>query len=197
MVETFSTGLSSDILILLGNGDGTLQTPTEGAGFNGSPNFGLGQLAAADFDGDGSLDVAVPSTPLTVLYGQPANASVVLAPGALGFGNQGLGGTSAVQSVTLTNLGRSALTITSVTITGAQSGGYLQSNTCGNSVAANGNCQIKLTFTPSASGVRNATVIITDNATNSPQTVGLSGAGIGLGLGMASGSSASATVSAG
>jgi hypothetical protein len=45
-------------------------------------------------------------------------------------------------------------------------------------VAAGGNCTISVTFRPSASGSRTASVSITDNAAGSPQAVSLSGTGI-------------------
>jgi uncharacterized protein len=56
-----------------------------------------------------------------------------------------------------------------------------------------------VTFTPSASGSRSATLQIIDNATNSPQTVAVTGTGSAatLGLVVPSGSSSSATVQAG
>jgi hypothetical protein len=43
---------SADILLLLGNGDGTLQSPMEF--FLGGGAFNLGGLAVADFDGNGT-----------------------------------------------------------------------------------------------------------------------------------------------
>jgi hypothetical protein len=44
-------------------------------------------------------------------------------------------------------------------------------------VAAKGSCTITVTFTPSATGARSATVSVVDNAGASPQTVPLAGTG--------------------
>jgi YVTN family beta-propeller protein len=99
----------------------------------------------------------------------------------LSFSNQTLNTTSAAQIVTLTNTGNAALAITSIGITGANSGDYSQTNTCGSSVAANnGNCTISVTFAPTALGTRTAAVTITDNATGSPHTITLSGTGTAI-----------------
>ena len=44
-------------------------------------------------------------------------------------------------------------------------------------MAAGGSCTINVTFTPTATGSRSATLTVTDNASNSPQTAGVSGTG--------------------
>ena len=105
---------------------------------------------------------------------------VSLSSGSLTFANQNVGTTSAAQSVTLNNTGTAALTITSIAVTGTNAGDFAQTNTCGASVAAGGNCSISVTFTPTAAGSRNASVTITDNAAGSPHTVTLSGTGAGV-----------------
>src|SRR6202007_1888909 len=98
-----------------------------------------------------------------------------LAPASLACGNQNLNTTSAAQTVTLTNTGNAALSITSI----AASTQFAQTNTCGASVAAGANCTISVTFTPTAIGAQTGTITITDNATGSPQTVRLTGTGMG------------------
>jgi hypothetical protein len=50
-------------------------------------------------------------------------------------------------------------------------------DTCGSSLAAGASCNINVTFTPTTTGTRTGTLTITDNASNSPQTVNLSGDG--------------------
>ena len=103
--------------------------------------------------------------------------AVSLSPASLTFAAQGVGTTSTAKAVTLSNTGNAALSITGVALSGTNPGDFVQTNTCGSSVAAGANCAINVTFTPSATGTRTAAVGITDNATGSPQTISLSGTG--------------------
>jgi pimeloyl-ACP methyl ester carboxylesterase len=100
-----------------------------------------------------------------------------LSPTSLSFAGQGLGTTSAAATVTLSDPRSVALSITSIAITGTNAGDFAQTNTCGGSVAAETNCAINITFEPLALGTRTASLTITDDAANSPQTVSLSGVG--------------------
>jgi hypothetical protein len=100
-----------------------------------------------------------------------------LSPTNLSFGSQPVGTTSAAQTVTLTNSGNAPLSITSLAITGNNASDFAQTNNCGSSVGAGANCKVRVTFTPSASGSRTASIIFADNASGSPQTVSLSGTG--------------------
>jgi hypothetical protein len=106
-----------------------------------------------------------------------AAAAVSVSPTSLAFGNQSLGMPSTAQTLTLSNTGDAALSITSLGLTGTNAGDFAQSNMCGTSVAAGSNCTISVTFTPSVIGAEAASVSITDNASGSPQTVSLSGTG--------------------
>jgi hypothetical protein len=56
-------------------------------------------------------------------------------------------------------------------------GGYYVNCGINAPLGAGVNCPIVVTFTPLAAGARTATITITDNASNSPQTVSLSGTG--------------------
>lgn len=99
-----------------------------------------------------------------------------LSPTSLTFGSQTVNVTSAAQTVTLSNTGNAALTISSVAVTGefAKSSG-----TCvnGGSVAAGANCTVLLTFTPTTAAVRSGDLTIVTNASGSPHKVTLSGTG--------------------
>jgi parallel beta-helix repeat protein len=106
----------------------------------------------------------------------PAPA-VTLSTANLTFSNQAVGTTSTAQAVSLTNSGNATLSITGIAVTGTNASDFAQSNTCGSSVAAGANCTISVTFTPTATGSRSASLSITDNAANSPQTVSLIGTG--------------------
>jgi hypothetical protein len=108
--------------------------------------------------------------------GTTAAPGVGLAPTSLAFGNQALTTTSAAKTVTLTNTGTAALTITSI----AASGDFAVSNNpCGAGLAAGANCIISVTFTPTVLGARAGNLTITDNAAGSPHTVPLTGTGTG------------------
>ncbi len=126
--------------------------------------FGRGGPQAVSLSGTGTLTAAT----------APVDG---LSPTSLAFGNQSVGVTSAAQTVTLSNTGNAALSITSLALTGTNASDFAQTNTCGSSVATGSNCTISVTFKPSASGSRTASVSITDNASGSPQTVSLSGTG--------------------
>jgi hypothetical protein len=78
----------------------------------------------------------------------------------------------------LTNTGNVNLSIQSIQITGTNSGDFAQTNNCPGSLSPNDGCQISVTFTPTATGTRNAAVTITDNAPGSPQSVPLTGVGV-------------------
>jgi hypothetical protein len=103
-----------------------------------------------------------------------------VACGGGGGSNQNIGTTSAKQSVTLSNTGNASLSISVISIAGTNPGDFGQTNNCGSSVAAGANCTIAVTFTPSANGSRSASLDVGDNASESPQTVSLTGMGATL-----------------
>src|SRR5260370_16006660 len=126
----------------------------------------IAELLGASFSGLGG---AATAPDMTEFFGASGPAPVAsVSPTSLTFASQTTGTTSAAQTVTLSNTGNAALTITSSI---AASGDFAEANTCGSSVAAGANCTIGVTFTPTASGTRTGTLSITDNASGSPQTV--------------------------
>ena len=100
-----------------------------------------------------------------------------LSPTSVSFGSETVGTTSAVKTVTLKNVGTTAITITSITIAGTDPGDFGETQTCGSSLAASASCTISVTFKPTVTGNRNATLKVTDNAAGSPQQVALLGTG--------------------
>jgi hypothetical protein len=139
-------------------------------------------------------DNASPATQTVSLTGTGVATPVVsLSPASLTFPAQQVGTSSSAQSVTLSNTGNAALSITSITA----SGDFSQTNTCGSSVAAGASCTLSVTFKPTATGTRTGVVTITDNAVGSPQTVALTGTGEDFTFTAPPGSSTSATVSPG
>ncbi len=98
----------------------------------------------------------------------------ILSPASLIFLPQASGTTSAPQTVTLSNPGSNALSISGISISGANAADFLQTNTCGTGVAPTSNCTISVTFAPSLSaGSETATLNASDNA--GTQQVGLTG----------------------
>jgi hypothetical protein len=102
---------------------------------------------------------------------------VSLSSATLKFGSQKVGTTSPPQNVTLTNLGTTSLSFTSIVLGGTNAGDFAQTNTCGSSLAAGASCTITVTFTPKAKGGRSAFVSIADNGGGSPQKISVSGTG--------------------
>jgi hypothetical protein len=111
------------------------------------------------------------------LSGTGTVPGVGLSPGSLTFALRLVGTPSASEPVTLTNTGTGVLNLSSISITGTNSGDFSQTNTCAASVPAGGSCTISVTFDPSQIGTRVATLNVTDNASGSPQSVSLSGGG--------------------
>lgn len=97
-----------------------------------------------------------------------------LLPSPLTFSNQIVGTPSSVSTITVSNIGTAAMSISSIGI----SGDYGQTNNCPASLAISTSCTISVTFTPTTTGTRTGTVTVTDNASGSPHTVSLSGTGI-------------------
>jgi phospholipase C len=93
------------------------------------------------------------------------------------FPDQVVGTTSVPHVFTLTNTGTASLAVTSIVLKGSNPSDFAETNTCGSSVAAGASCKITVTFTPTTTGSRSASVSITDNAAGSPQTISLSGKG--------------------
>jgi hypothetical protein len=106
-------------------------------------------------------------------YGLGNGPAVVLSPASLTFATQLVGTTSQPKAVTLSNVGNAALAITSITV----GPNFLQTNTCGSSVAAGASCTITVTFRPTTINTLTGSVAIADNASGSPQTVAVSGVG--------------------
>jgi hypothetical protein len=122
------------------------------------------------------------SSPETVnLTGTGLAPVAVVAPTTLTFPSQQVGTSSAAQAVTLNNTGNAALNISSIQVTG----NYTQTDNCPAALASSSSCTINVTFTPTASGTRNGTLTISDNAPGSPQTVSLTGTGSALSAPMA------------
>jgi len=96
-------------------------------------------------------------------------------PGTVTFGTLDVGTPSAPSTVTVTNASNASVTVSSVT-SSAPAEFAVSDNTCA-TVAAGTSCSFNVTFTPSATGARAASITVTSNGTGSPQIVAASGTG--------------------
>jgi hypothetical protein len=160
------------VTILPGKGDGTFGsgvTLTSGALPSG--------IVAADFNGDGGLDLATgngttagDSGSATVLLNEPV---IGIAPNSLTFAAQKVGTTSAAKVVAVNNPGVTPLRFTSISITGD----FAQTNNCPAKLTTGKHCTIKVTFSPTQTGTRTGTLSIKDSALSSVQEIPLTGRG--------------------
>ena len=137
------------------------------------PTPGDIHVTVGDLNGDGRIDIAATSNLGTVFFEQ-APAVAGLPTSGISFGAQLVGTASAAQTVQVQNSGSALLTFTSI----QASTNFTESDNCKPSVAANAGCTINVTFNPSATGSLTGTVTLTDNASDSPETVQLSGTGV-------------------
>ena len=116
------------------------------------------------------------STSVTATYnGAPVTN---YSPSSLSFPSQLIKTTSSPLTLTLSNPGGAALTISSIGIIGTNATDFaIATNTCGSSLAIGGKCTMTVTFTPAAVGPRSAAISVADDACMSPQTIALSGKG--------------------
>ena len=127
----------------------------------------------ADLSGTGIGSAAAPTAAPTAALS--SSLGITDGPVTLMFSSQTVGTNSALQRIRLINTGSTALSISGINI--APSGEFTESDNCGTSLAAGTSCNINVTFSPAASGTRTATLTVTDNASNSPQTATLTGIG--------------------
>jgi hypothetical protein len=91
---------------------------------------------------------------------------------------QPVGTSSLMQGVTLTDTGTAPLIFSGEpTLSGANPRDFAVRSYNGGSIAVGESCEIDVIFTPTATGLRTASVSVIDNAADSPQVVSLSGTG--------------------
>ncbi|HEY6339285.1 MAG TPA: FG-GAP-like repeat-containing protein [Candidatus Sulfotelmatobacter sp.] len=160
--------------ILQGNGDGTF-TQLAGPFYVGAESR---QAAVADFNGDGMPDVAVMNNDsqsvnfVTVM--QNSSQPVSVSPLTVNYGTVTVG-LKKPETVILTNNQKASLAITSITLGGTDPGDFSAVSKCGSSRKAGWDCTITVTFTPTVTGARTATLSIQDAV--GTQTVQLKGTG--------------------
>ncbi len=104
------------------------------------------------------------------------NAQATLSPTSYTFPGQATGSASStVATFTLASTGSVPLAIASVAVSPSD---YAETNNCGSSLAAGTTCQIKVTFTPTATGSRPGTLTVLANTQSGSLTASLDGTGL-------------------
>lgn len=104
----------------------------------------------------------------------PSSPTATLSTSSIAFGYHQIGSSTLPQALTLTNGGIAPLNISSIATNNPD---FTETNGCGTSLASHQSCSIRVYFKPSQPTTETASLTITDNATNSPQTVSLTGTG--------------------
>jgi FG-GAP-like repeat/Abnormal spindle-like microcephaly-assoc'd, ASPM-SPD-2-Hydin/FG-GAP repeat len=155
--------------VSLGTGTGNFSGGATFA-FNGTNNSVAGGIG--DFNDDGMLDVVIGNGFLFL------QTTASISPTNLRFGYQNVETKSSPQTVTLTNVGTSALVIHKISISGTDAIDFSQTNGCGTSVAAGSSCTISVVFGPKAGGTLSALLNVSYEGVGSPQQVSLGGTGV-------------------
>jgi len=142
-----------------------------------STNGGFGSQVT--FTADGSNDYYIVAEPLNngsggsfVLNVSASASPITITPTSLTFGPQVILTTSSPQTVTYLNGSTVPVQISSLSIVGPNAADFsLSSQTCQDTVLAPGqNCFVSVVFSPQAGpiGLRQATLVFTDDATRQP-----------------------------
>lgn len=107
--------------------------------------------------------------------------AVTFTPTSLTFGSEAIGATTASQSITVANSGTANLFINSAQTRGADPLDFTEvSDGCsGLTLPPGSSCSVAITFSPTATGTRSGSFLLTDNAPASPQSVAVTGTGTG------------------
>lgn len=130
----------------------------------------------------GTLTVADELRTQTVgLTGTGATPAIPAAnPNSIDFGPYAVNVVTPAQIVTVSNGGGTAME--GVTVTSSLADFAVTSSSCGTSLAAGASCQIGVTFTPAAIGIRQGTLKVSSTSLSEPLIVSLSGSGEDYGI---------------
>jgi len=184
-LDTSALAISSVSLVGANPGDFVIGSNSCGASVSSGATCTVGVSFAPTAKGARSASLAftdgAPASPQTVaLTGTglgTAPPAVALSPTSISFPAQLVSTSSAAMTITLANTGDLPLTINGIVFAGSNAGDFGQTNNCGGGVLGGSSCIINITFTPSAAGARSATLKVIDSASDSPQTIPVSGPG--------------------
>jgi len=123
----------------------------------------------------GASDRSIPDSAYLVKIA--ANTFVSALPREMNFPAQLVGTTGTGKTVTLTNKGATTLGLSRIYLVGQNPSDFVETNTCGQTLAPGAKCTIAVRLSPSVKGPRQAALVISDSDPASPQAVALSGSG--------------------
>jgi hypothetical protein len=191
-------------VMVVNHGSGTLNISGIGVTGSGASNFGIVPAGSNPCPATGTLassatctvtinfaplssgtksailslsDNAAGSPQMVSLSGTAVASAITLSASSLAFSAQPAGTASAPQNVTLSNSGTTSLGIAGIVLNGANPTDFIETNNCPQSLGASASCLITVKFDPAANGPtsRTASVSISDNVPQSPQTIALTG----------------------
>jgi hypothetical protein len=118
-------------------------------------------------------DSASNSPQVVSLSGTGVTLTLNVSASSLSFPITVVGTASSSKSVTLSNSGSLPIILSNVQTTAD----FTQTNNCGASLNPGSSCVVTVAFQPTTFGTRPGSLMITDNATGSPQSVSLAGTG--------------------
>jgi len=148
---------------------------TLAAGAGCTVNVVFRPTAAGTRQGTLTVVDSASGSPQTIpLSGTGLGPVAVLSPGSVSFADQVVGTHSAAQVVALSNTGPAPLSISGI----VTAGDFLQTNSCGSTLAAGTSCTINVTFNPSAAGARTGSLTVSSNSSGGQVAASLSGNGV-------------------
>jgi sugar lactone lactonase YvrE len=182
-IELTDLTLTGDFGQQAGLASDCTDTTLLGAGFSCALRITFAPTAVGTLTGSATVtdnSLSLPGTKQTISLSGTGAASptATLSASAVSFGSVAVGSVSPEQTVTITNHGDASLTIRGITLAGTDPMSFAIQNDCGTTLAIGASCAINMIFWPQTTGKLTASVTITDNAGNSPQTISLSGTGV-------------------
>jgi hypothetical protein len=133
------------------------------------------QVEISGLQNGASFSESVPMTGTALLAAPVA----IVRPSQLAFGNEVVGDATAAQPVLVANTGSEPLALTqAIALAGANASDFLASSDCPVTLAPATSCTALVKFSPQTPGAKFASLIVTDNASGSPQSVALTGTAI-------------------
>jgi len=183
-VTVNNTGTANTTISVAPSGDfaiaaSPVNTCTGSLGAGGNCTFGVTFTPTAMGTRTGSIsitDQAANSPQMVGLTGTGTSggtATLTFTPTSESFTATAVGSSSATKTITVKNTGTA-----STPISISPSGDFTQTNTCGSTLNSGSSCTITAGFTPTVTGSISGAITVSDNASNSPQVVSLTGSGL-------------------